>query len=63
MNGLKVIYNLLKRKKKISKKLKIIYKNIIQVHHGEIFFLTCFIKIGKSLEFLMKNILFIAPHP
>ena len=43
----KVIYSLLKEKKKFQK-LKIIYKNIIPVHHGGIFFLTCFIKIGKK---------------
>ena len=38
----KVIYSLLKEKKRFQK-LKIIYKNIIQVHHGEIF-LTVFYK-------------------
>ena len=43
----KVIYSLLKEKKRFQK-LKIIYKNIIQVHHGEIFFLTVFYKNWKK---------------
>ena len=43
----KEIYSLLKEKKKFQK-LKIIYKNMIPVHHGGMFFLQCFIKIGKK---------------
>ncbi len=50
----KVIYNLLKEKKKFQK-LNIIYKNTIQVHHGTTFFLMYFIKIGKKFWILNEE--------
>ena len=44
----KVIYSLLKIKKKFQK-LNIIYKNIIPVHHGGMFFFTVFYKNWKKV--------------